>query len=141
MSQSIQCNCGAVEIALDDAPLDQFFCHCRDCRASSGGAYSLAAVYSASEVRVVGGTLATSVIRTMARHHCAACGTQMTAEPGPDMVGVKADRLPPGSFAPAFHIHCASALLPVVDNLPHYADLPADWGGSGERVNWKETAR
>lgn len=84
MSQSIQCNCGAVEITLDGEPLDQFYCHCRDCRASSGGAYSLAAVYPDTAVRVVRGTLATSVIRTMSRHHCAACGTQMTAEPGPD---------------------------------------------------------
>lgn len=140
MAVSITCNCGAVEITLDGEPLDQFFCHCSDCRASSGGAYSLAAVYPADAVHLEKGALAGSIIRTMPRHHCAACGTQMTAEPGAGMIGVKADRLPPGSFRPTFHIHCASAVLPVIDALPHFADMPAQWGGSGKEVDWKDTA-
>lgn len=50
--------------------------------------------------------------------------------------GVKANLLPLGTFTPAFHIHCQFAVLPVVDDLPHYASLPGVFGGTDDVVAW-----
>ena len=49
---------------------------------------------------------------------------------------IKSNLLPEGLFKPAFHIHCRRAVLPVVDDLPHYAALPAAFGGTDEQVGW-----
>ena len=49
---------------------------------------------------------------------------------------VTAYLLPPGVFRPAFHMQCQHALLPVVDELPHYKGFPALFGGSDEQVDW-----
>jgi hypothetical protein len=60
----------------------------------------------------------------------------MFAEPNPQVRGVTATLLPVGVFRPTFHINCASALLPIVDGLPHYATLPARMGGADQFVDW-----
>lgn len=60
----------------------------------------------------------------------------MFAEPNPQVRGVTATLLPAGVFTPNFHIHCASAVLPVRDSLPHYATLPAKMGGTDALVDW-----
>ena len=50
--------------------------------------------------------------------------------------GISAYLLPPGVFEPQLHIMCKDALLPVKDNLPHFAGFAASLGGSGEMVDW-----
>jgi hypothetical protein len=37
---------------------------------------------------------------------------------------------------PAFHTHCQHAVLPVKDDLPHFKNLPARFGGTDETVDW-----
>jgi hypothetical protein len=34
------------------------------------------------------------------------------------------------------HLQCRFAVLPVKDDLPHYSDFPARFGGSDETVPW-----
>lgn len=133
----ISCTCGAVKLRLEGEPVDQFYCHCDDCQAATGSPYVAAAVYPASAlIRVEGGTDVWT-LRDMPRHRCRVCGTHMWVEvPGQNLIGVRGERLPPGRFRPAFHIHCRYARLPVADALPHYAGLPPQWGGSDERVAW-----
>lgn len=137
MKVEIQCLCGAVKVAIDGEPIAQFYCHCDDCQAVSGGAYVAVAVFPSRAAQVVQGEPATWVYKTLRRKKCAACGTQLMAEvPGTDLIGVKANLLPEEMFKPEFHINCQYAVLPVRDNLPHFKSFPAKFGGSDETVGW-----
>ena len=60
----------------------------------------------------------------------------MFSEPNPRVRGVTATLFPAGMFVPKFHINCASAVLPIRDDLPHYAGLPAKMGGADTFVDW-----
>jgi hypothetical protein len=133
----ISCLCGECVVAIDGAPETQFYCHCDDCQATSGGAYIKVAVYSADAVRIVRDNLVAWTLRTMPRHRCKTCGTHMlaTVEEG-KLTGVKANLLPSEAFSPQYHQHCSYAVLPIVDDLPHYAGFAPEGGGSDDRVDW-----
>jgi len=133
----IRCWCGAVRVELRGDAASQFYCHCDDCQAVHGAAYVRVALYPADSVRVTQGELVESIYKTLPRKRCARCGTQVFGEVvGQPLFGVKANLLPAGKFRPAFHIRCRYAVLPVVDVLPHYRDLPPDFGGDGSLVDW-----
>jgi hypothetical protein len=133
----IACLCGSVRIAIEGDAVNQFYCHCDDCQAVSGGAYIGVAIFPGEAVRVLQGDLATYTHKALPRQRCAKCGTQMIAEvPGLGQTGVKANLLPAGMFRPDFHINCRFALMPVKDGLPHFAGFPAVFGGTDERVSW-----
>jgi hypothetical protein len=132
----ISCLCGAVKVRINGEPVEQFYCHCDDCQAASGGPYVAVAVYPKDAVTVQG-ELNTLTIRTMPRKWCARCGTRMIGEVVDfDQRGVNAYLLPQGAFTPAFHINCRYAVLPVRDDLPHFKGFPAKFGGSDETVDW-----
>jgi hypothetical protein len=133
----IGCWCGAVCIELRGEPLAQFYCHCGDCQMVHGAAYVAVTLFPADSVRVVRGDLVESVYKTMPRQRCARCATQVLGKVnGQPIVGVKGNLLPKGVFKPAFHIHCGNAVLPVADALPHYAGVPAQFGGTDECSAW-----
>ena len=52
------------------------------------------------------------------------------------MMGVNAALFPVGAFHPGAHLHCRYAVAPVIDDLPHYADVPSEFGGSGALADW-----
>lgn len=137
MTTEIFCKCGAVHLELRGAPLMQFYCHCDDCQAASGQPYVAVALFPAQAVTLTRGTLGSWTYKTMARHRCEQCGTTLMGEPpGLDFRGVRGDLLPPGLFKPEYHIHCRYAVRPMADGLPHYKQLPAQFGGSDEQVDW-----
>jgi hypothetical protein len=132
----VACSCGAVNVRLTAPPVAQFYCHCDDCQRATGSPYIGVAVFPANAVSVQGETDVWT-LRTLPRRRCGVCGIQMTGEvPGGEIIGVRADRLPAGTFRPQFHINCRHALLPVRDALPHYAGVPPEFGGDDERVAW-----
>jgi hypothetical protein len=136
-STSLQCRCGQVHLHLAAAPVAQFYCHCEDCRAVTGGAFAPVALFPAGSVELRGGDTTTWTLRTMPRTRCATCGTLLFGEPpGMGMRGVSGFLLPPALFKPAFHIRCRYALMPVGDELPHFTNVPAAFGGSDETVEW-----
>jgi hypothetical protein len=136
-STSIRCLCGAVQVRLEGEPMEQFYCHCDDCQAISGGACVGVAIFPARAVKVTQGSPVTWTYKVLPRQRCPDCGTQLMAEvPGADQIGVKANLLPKGMFKPQFHIQCRFAVLPVKDELPHYKGFPAKFGGSDETVDW-----
>jgi hypothetical protein len=133
----VECRCGATELEISANPIVQFFCHCDDCQAASGGAYVPISLYPIPAVRVTEGTPKVWKLKTMPRSSCPECGTRLFAEPpGAGLRGVVGGLLPAGSFQPAFHIHCRYAVRPVRDELPHYEALPAGFGGSDVTVDW-----
>lgn len=132
----VGCPCGAVTIALRGDPVMQFYCHCEDCRAVSGGAYVGLALFPSDNVTTNGET-DTWTLRSLARERCAVCGTHVFAAiPAFGQHAIKSNLLPDAMFKPAFHIHCGRAVLPVEDDLPHYAALPAAFGGTDAQVDW-----
>ncbi len=132
----VHCPCGAVTMELRGEPVMQFYCHCKDCRAVSGGAYIGLALFASEDVTTHGET-DTWTLRSLARQRCAVCGTHVFAAiPAFGQHAIKSNLLPDGMFRPAFHIHCRHAVLPVADDLPHYAALPAAFGGTDEKVDW-----
>jgi hypothetical protein len=77
------------------------------------------------------------VVKTTGRMRCDACGAYLFAElAGVGMRSVSAYLLPKGVFNPQFHVQCQHAVLPVLDDLPHYRAFPASFGGVEEFVAW-----
>lgn len=133
----ISCLCEAVKVRIDGEPLVQFYCHCDDCQAVHGGAYIGVAIYPAQAVTVTRGDLASWTLKRLPRQRCSICGTHMIAKvPGLGGCGVIAALLPKGIFKPEFHIQCQHAVLPIKDELPHFASFPARFGGADNTVEW-----
>jgi hypothetical protein len=132
-----QCNCGAVKLEIEGAPIAQFYCHCDDCQAVHGAAYVPVAMFPDAAVKVVAGAPLQYALKVNPRTTCPQCGTRLYASPpGMGVKGVMAAILPPGIFTPAFHIQCQYARVPVRDELPHFKGFPGAFGGSDETVAW-----
>lgn len=137
-STILQCRCGQVQLRLSEAPVVQFYCHCQDCRAVTGGAFTALALVPAGSVELEGGDTTTWTLKTLPRTRCTTCGTLLFGKPpGMGMLGVIGFLLPPEMFKPAFHIRCEQAVMPVRDGLPHFKDVPAAFGGCDEEVDWR----
>ena len=134
---TLTCPCGAIEVTVRGAPIAQFYCHCDDCRKMTSGAYAAESVHPAEQVEVTRGETAVWTLQRNPRHYCGRCGGRLFV----DIVrlklrGVNAFLLPSDAFAPQSHIHCRFAVRPVKDELPHFAGMPAEFGGSDEQVDW-----
>jgi hypothetical protein len=132
----IECRCGTAAIELSGVAIAHFYCHCADCQAVHGAAFVPVALYKTASLTIARGDLRTWALRTTPRRTCPQCGTRMFAEPNPHVRGVTATLLPAGTFRPRFHINCASAMLPIRDDLPHYVGLPVEMGGADTVVDW-----
>jgi hypothetical protein len=135
---TLDCRCGRVQLRIRSAPTMQFYCHCEDCRAVTGGAVTPMALFPADAVEVTGHDTRTWTYKTLPRTRCATCGTLLFGEPpGMGLRGVSGFLLPAALFAPRFHIRCDQAVVAVKDDLPHYRDLPAAFGGTDDTVDWR----
>lgn len=133
----VNCRCGAIALAVHGRPIAQVYCHCRDCQLAHGAAYVLNMVYRAEAVAVTKGVPAAFTVKTAPRQYCDGCGTLLfTQVQGAPLVSLNAYLFESSSFAPEAHLHCADAVIPVVDSLPHYADLPVEFGGTGRAAAW-----
>lgn len=137
---TLACRCGHVQLRLTEEPVAHFYCHCEDCRAVTGGAFAPLALFPAAAVELdesSGEQTSTWTYRTMPRTRCATCGTLLFGEPpGMGMRGVSGFLLPAELFKPQFHIRCQHAVMPVKDDLPHFKDVPAAFGGADDTVDW-----
>jgi hypothetical protein len=131
------CRCGAIGLKIVGEPVVQLYCHCDDCQAAHGAAYTPAAIYPAKAVDVVRGDPASMAVKTTERKRCPNCGTHLFSEiANVGMRSVSGYLLPKGEFRPQMHVQCAYAVLPVVDSLPHYEGFPSSFGGAERFVNW-----
>lgn len=133
----VQCLCGTAKLKLTGEPIAQVYCHCADCQIAHSAAYVATVAYPTESVAVLSGAPAALIVKTASRMRCPSCGTFLFTEvAAAGLRSVNANLLPKGQFKPQLHIHCQDAVLPVVDNLPHYKTLPAAFGGSDEVIGW-----
>ena len=131
------CFCGAVQLEAVGEPEAMGYCHCRSCRAWSGGPVNAFSLWKPDAVRVTSGSdeLATYQNAFSQRRYCAKCGGHlMTDHPTLGLVDVFAATLPTLAFAPGVHVNYAETVLPMRDGLPKLKDFPAEFGGSGVAV-------
>ena len=134
---NIACHCGHVKIRLTGKPVVDLYCHCEDCQRITGAGCVPYAIYPQAAVEVTEGDTMRWALKTNPRTRCSHCGTYLFGMPeGMGIHGISAYLLPPGNFKPQMHIMCKDALLPVKDELPHFAGFPASFGGSDEKVAW-----
>lgn len=134
---TLSCRCGSVRLKLSGSAMAQFYCHCDDCRAVTGGAFVAVALFQGDSVSISGNSTFTWTYRTLPRTRCSNCGMFLFGEPpGSGIRAVSGFLLPVGEFQPLFHIHCQHAVIPVKDDLPHFRALPAAFGGTDETVGW-----
>jgi hypothetical protein len=134
---TLSCRCGSAHVRISGSPVSQFYCHCEDCRAVTGGAFVPTALFPAACVAVSGDTVVTWTYKTLPRSRCSVCGTLLFGEPADLGVrGVNGFLLPAEMFKPEFHIRCQQAVVAVKDELPHFKDVPAIFGGVDETVDW-----
>jgi hypothetical protein len=135
--KTIACRCGNVEIEISAAPIAELYCHCDDCQAVHGAAYVPESVYRADDVKIVKGEPSHWALKRSPRVTCKDCGTRLFIDVLPLKIrGVNGTLLAPGEFKPTLHMNCAFAVMPIVDDLPHYKSRPARFGGSDEVVGW-----
>lgn len=136
-TREVSCRCGAVKLAVSGDPIAQLYCHCDDCQAAHGAAYVPVAIYPAQAVEVVMGNPAPLAANTLPRMRCTECGTHLFNDvESHGLRNINGYLFPREAFKPQSHVHCKFALLPVVDDLPHYKGLPSAFGGSDELVAW-----
>ncbi len=135
--KQVSCRCGAVELQISADPVAQLYCHCDNCQAAHGAAYVPVVVYPAQAVTVVKGNPVPMKADPLARLRCSECNTHLFNDVvSHGLRNLNGYLFPKGEFNAQFHVHCRYAVLPVVDDLPHYKGLPAAFGGSDERVSW-----
>ena len=75
------CRCGAIRLRASGEPSSVIYCHCQDCRRSSGAPISLFAGYRADEVEIEQGTpKGYTSSPGVTRSFCAECGTPLSYE-------------------------------------------------------------
>jgi hypothetical protein len=136
---TVSCPCGEIELTLAGEPVVQLYCHCDHCQLVHGAAMAATAIYRSSDVSVTRGEPRMWRLVSTPRYSCPNCGVRLFLQGSDEHWGVNAYLLPAGVFRPSLHIYCKFARLPVVDGLPHFAMVPARWGGSDEVIAWPTT--
>lgn len=132
-----QCACGNCSVHATGEALLSLYCHCDDCRVSAGSPMVARALFPKESVTVESGETRTWTYKTNARTFCADCGVILYSEPASGHgLGLNATLFPEGAFKPTMHVYCGFAVTPVKDNLVHFNDVPKEYGGSGETVDW-----
>lgn len=134
---NIACHCGSVKIKLTGNPVAHLYCHCGDCQRIAGAGCVPYLIFAQDAVEITEGETIKFALKTNPRTRCAQCGTYLFGQPvGMGVRGISAYLVPPGTFKPQMHIMCKEALVPVKDDLPHFAAFPAGFGGTDEKVAW-----
>ncbi|GAA6003192.1 hypothetical protein JCM10207_001794 [Rhodosporidiobolus poonsookiae] len=102
-----KCNCGAVTVTIPSMPDSSVLCHCKNCRASSAGIFSVNLVVHTKDLTIhneANTTLYrdtdTDTGNTAVRRFCKTCGSPIVTrvEEDPDTNYVKGGLFPVGSL-------------------------------------------
>jgi hypothetical protein len=128
-----KCLCGAIRVTVPDEFLYAGYCHCPDCRLSSGSASSAFAGIRKEKVQLTCDEASVSTFRKNEDnviYFCRHCGSWLfsivrNGEYAHIRMGILIDD--PG-IRPSFHIYAGSKAPwdNICDDLPQYVELPDD---------------
>ncbi|WP_442892589.1 GFA family protein [Ensifer sp. CCNWLY38] len=134
MSEKITdtCLCGAVRISCGEPAGAGGYCHCEDCRKSTGSAFGVNIPFEASEFRIISGEIR-SFTKTadsgndLTRHFCPNCGSPLfgTSPQHPGRIYVRAGIIDqPSLVRPASQTWCESKVewSAIDPRLPSYPE-------------------
>jgi hypothetical protein len=131
MSLEGGCQCGAVRYRVEGEAEHSAFCHCTDCRKSSGAPVTVGSAFPAARFSVTSGEARIySSNGTAMRHFCAGCGTGLwyvNEQVLPGLVDIQTATLDDPEALPAqVHIQMAEALswMKTAHELPHFDRYP-----------------
>lgn len=131
------CYCGAVRYEALGKPDYVAYCHCDDCRKSTGAPVVTYSVYPENQVRFVNGKRKVFEPEPgIHRTFCSDCGTPLSYESEWDdqiVIGVFIGTLDdPSAFPPEKHVFDLDRIswFDVSDHLPRYYQVPGDKGPS-----------
>lgn len=137
-SYKASCFCGAVELEVTGKPAIAGYCHCRDCQAWSAAPVNAFSLWKSDSVRVTKGEAEIGSFHKTEnsyRKFCKRCGGHlMTEHPRMRLTDVYGNLLQGFAHEPTLHANYGSKTLAVKDGLPKFRDLPAELGGSGEKL-------
>jgi hypothetical protein len=90
-----RCECGAVRYAYHGEPLTCYACHCTDCQAASGSAFTLSMIVKQKDLVITDGEVSVQTFvkngTEVKRHHCEQCGTAFwyAADSIPELCALK----------------------------------------------------
>jgi hypothetical protein len=132
------CFCGTVEIQASGVPLEMGYCHCKACRAYSGGPLNAFTLWPKEGVKVIKGEEFLGGFQKTEfslRRFCTKCGGHVLVEhPGMGLTDVYAGLFPTLAFKPTVHLNYESTILRIKDGLPKLKDFPVAAGGTGETL-------
>jgi len=130
------CFCGEVAFEVSGAPVAEGYCHCNDCRNWAAAPFIAFSLWAPDAVRITKGEASVgsySKTERSERKFCTSCGGHlMNAHPGMKMVDVYPSQMEGFEPAPTLHVGYGEKVMSVVDGLPKFADVPAEFGGSGD---------
>ncbi len=118
------CRCGTLHFAISTPPLDVIYCHCADCRRSSGAPVSLFVEVAEETFTITAGEPAVHASSPgVRRSFCRDCGTPLSYQaeryPGERhiLIGCFDE---PAKFPPTRHVYVGEALpwFHLDDGLP-----------------------
>ncbi len=132
------CLCGSLAIEAVGPPLTEGYCHCESCRRWHAAPVNAWALWKSARVAVLRGESQLQSYDTGAshRHWCGQCGAGLFNRKPRGLTVVYANVLGKSGYNhhPSCHIHCDESVLDLKDDLPQYVDMPAEWGGTGQRI-------
>lgn len=124
------CLCGNVTFSYNGEIADAAYCHCTDCRRTTGSAFNISIGLEAARFEITGGapkefTKTADSGSSVTRHFCGDCGAPLftTSPSNPDRIYVKAGALDdPGIVRPAFQSWTRSRVSwsHIAGDLPGY---------------------
>jgi hypothetical protein len=125
------CQCAAVRYSVEGEPAHVAFCHCSDCRRSSGAPVVVWAAYPTDGFTLMQGTpTAYSSNGDAQRHFCPTCGTGLyyiNEAVLPGLVDIQVASLDsPDALQPRAHIQIAERVgwMENAATLPEFARYP-----------------
>ena len=133
---SADCFCGKVRFETSPEPVVMGYCHCDSCRRWSASPVNAFVMWKLDDVRVVEGhDLVDGFGKTpqALRKWCTRCGGHLfTEHPELGLADVPAAAVSGLAFKPTVHVNYREAVLHVHDGLPKFADIPKEFGGTGD---------
>jgi len=139
------CFCGDVQFEVYGEPEAMAYCHCDSCRQWSAGPVNSFTLWKPENFYITRG--ANNLVGfnknpgsdngkvVSKRTWCKSCGGHVfTDHPEMGVIDVPSVLIRELEFKPGFHVHYQETVHQMNDGLPKFKNLPAEAGGSGEKI-------